>query len=205
MNRHPATCFLSRRSFSLAVKVCRLVAGASRPRAPKALKTCPFRTSEPRRPRYFPASQHTAIREVPGRPSRRVNRTVSGRTLNPFGNCNIVETCGKLAKNAHSTLGNVYKHPQNRSSRSGRPPVNPHTTTSRSGRPPVNSHTTTSRSGRPSVNPHTTSSRSGRPPVNPHTTSSRSGRPPVNPHTVSSRSGRPPVSLQLPSNKQNKP
>ncbi len=51
------------------------VAGASRPRAPKARKApSPCGTSGPRRPRYFPAPRHSAIREFPGVPFSRPNR-----------------------------------------------------------------------------------------------------------------------------------
>ena len=46
----------------------------------------------------------------------------------------------KLAKIDHFTLRGLYKHPQNRISTLGKPPVNSHRSISILGQPPVNSH-----------------------------------------------------------------
>ncbi len=191
--------------FSLAGVVCLLVAGASRPRAPKALKACPFRTSGPRRPRYYCASQYSPILKVATVLSRRMNRTLSGRTMNPVGRCNNLETWEKLAKNDHFALGGVYKHPQTTLPEYGEPPVNLHTTLPAYGEPSVNPHTTLPAYVEPSVNLHTTLPDYGEPPVSVHTTLPDYGEPPVNLPTTLPDYGEHRRDIHLPSNKQNKP
>ena len=94
----------------------------------------------------------------------------------------------QLAKNDHSTLGGVYKHPQKSFPDDGEPPVSFHTTLPDDGEPPVSVHTTLPDDGEP--------------PVSIHTTLPDDGEPPVNLPATLPDDGEPRPSIHFPSNKQ---